>query len=274
MALINDVINDEGITTLDLPGPETGDDADPDTDVVSVAYLTFLARQATEAELAHWNDAAGAGLSSEDVRDAIANSQEASTIVAPIKSVYQAIFGREPNQDELVEAAGKIREGDPLEDIRELLTGSGEEMLDTGVAELFVADLYQRLLDRLPDEAGLADWVSSGKTWSEIVDGFVNSSEFQATWESNPDEGGQSETDSSGDVLAALISSKTQAQDQLDKYIGNLDGSEASGLENVMPAPLDDENTPPIQWPDGYAFDAGNEIAVVGGDELEDSGLV
>lgn len=269
MALINDVINDEGITTLDLPGSETGTAAD----LVSADYLTFLARQATEAEIAHWTDAANAGMSSADIRDAIANSQEASTIVVPIKSLYQAVLNREPSQDELGEAAGKLRDGDRLDDIRDLLTGTGEAVPDAGVTELFVADLYQRLLDRSPDEAGLAGWISSGKSWSEIVDGFVNSPEFQATRASNPDEVGQSEADNSGDLLAALVLSKTQAQDQLDEYIDGLSGLEARGSGDVAPVPSEGGDIPAIQWFGGHAFDAGPEIAIVGGDELEDSGM-
>lgn len=272
MALINDVINDEGITTLDLPGPES--DHDSRADVVSAFYLTFLARQATETEVTHWDDLANAGMSDADIRDAIASSKEASTIVVPIKSAYQAVLNREPGQDELREAAGKIREGEPLDDVRDLLIGSGEAMPDTGVTELFVADLYQRLLDRSPDEAGLAGWVSSGKSWSEIVDGFVNSSEYRATWASDPGESEQSEPDDTNELLAAFISSKTQAQDQLDEYIGGLSDLDVPGSGDAAPVPSESVDIPAIKWVDGYAFDAGSEIALVGGEEFEDIDLV
>ena len=49
--------------------------------------------------------------------------------------------------------------------------------------EAFVTRCYRIILSRNPDQEGLANWVKSltsgNKSAAEVVDGFVNSQEFQ-----------------------------------------------------------------------------------------------
>ena len=49
--------------------------------------------------------------------------------------------------------------------------------------------LYQAAFDRVPDQAGLGDWIKgmdSGMGLSQVATGFINSAEFQALYGSNP----------------------------------------------------------------------------------------
>ncbi|MBO6757301.1 MAG: DUF4214 domain-containing protein [Roseibium sp.] len=172
MSLLNDIVNDEGITTL---GAE---------DIASIEglYTAILFRSASNAEAAHWAQLVNDGWQLGQIRDAILASPEAGMIVGPAVRVIQAITGETPAGHDVDAAVASIRGGDSLADLASsLLVSTPHAALDltTGTTSEIVERLYQELLGRPADAAGRDAWVASGKSVAEILVGFTEGQEYR-----------------------------------------------------------------------------------------------
>ncbi len=98
--------------------------------------------------------------------------------------LYMAVFDRAPDADGFKYWSGEMKQGSDLESIATSFLGSDEFESKYGCQddESFVNNLYQNVLDRDADSAGLEWWVnelsSEGTDHSDVVLGFSESEEY------------------------------------------------------------------------------------------------
>lgn len=108
----------------------------------------------------------------------------AAVDVDPMRRLYLAYFGREPDVAGLGYWSSVVGDGVRLEDVSDLFSGSREFTVTYGSlsdAE-FVDLVYRNVLGRLPDGDGNRYWVSrlrNGVTRGELMVGFSESAEFR-----------------------------------------------------------------------------------------------
>jgi hypothetical protein len=150
-------------------------------------YRDFLGREGDSAGIQGWANAVASGSWTRlQVIDAFLNSQEFAGFVAPVVRLYFATFLRVPDYAGLVFNAGLVRAGTitPTQ-LADFFTVSPEFQATYGSLNdtQFVTLLYNNVLGRAPDPAGLAGWVSllqSGYTRGQVLIGFSDSVEYQA----------------------------------------------------------------------------------------------
>jgi hypothetical protein len=98
-----------------------------------------------------------------------------------IKSYYENILQRTPGDDEVNSWVAPVNSGAlTIEQVRQAFINSSEAQHVAGVVRM-----YQAAFGRVPDQAGLKDWVNSGKSIAEIGEGFSGSDEFTNRYGSN-----------------------------------------------------------------------------------------
>jgi alpha-tubulin suppressor-like RCC1 family protein len=150
-------------------------------------YRDFLSREGDAAGINGWVSLITAGTYSRlDVINAFFNSAEFNGFVAPVVRLYYATFLRVPDYAGLTFNAGLVRQGTiTLPQLADFFTASPEFAATYGALDntQFVTLLYNNVLGRAPDAAGLAGWVSllgSGYTRGQVLLGFSESTEYQA----------------------------------------------------------------------------------------------
>ena len=160
------------------------------TDEVNAVYRAVLRRDATEAEQARdisqdTKRSLAESLFSDDVPTAL--SAEVGRIALPMIRMYQAAFGRVPDNGGMDFWVGQIRSGaHTIASAAEFFIGAPEAVarsIDGSVANMtYVTALYSNVLGREPDEGGLNFWleeVDSGtRGRAQILGDFVASPEF------------------------------------------------------------------------------------------------
>jgi hypothetical protein len=150
-------------------------------------YRDFLSREGDPAGIQGWADLITAGTYTRNqVIDAFLQSQEFSGFVAPVVRLYFATFLRVPDYDGLVFNAGLIRNGTltPVQ-LADFFANSPEFLSTYGALDnsQFVTLLYNNVLGRAPDQAGLDGWVAllnGGMSRGQVLYGFAESPEYQA----------------------------------------------------------------------------------------------
>ena len=171
-----------------------------DAGFVTLLYDNVLNRTPDDAGLADWLGRMASGDSREAVVMGFVDSPEfiAATQAAAdeftrthtemlwsddVYRLYRATLDREPDLAGFLHWSQKLTEGRPYLDVITGFTDSTEfqntygALDDTG----FVTLLYDNVLNRAPDDAGLADWtgrLASGTSRAEVVMGFAQSAEF------------------------------------------------------------------------------------------------
>ena len=150
-------------------------------------YRDFLAREGDAAGIQGWVDYLQAETDSRlQVVDAFVSSNEFSGFVAPVVRLYFATYLRVPDYAGLTFNAGLVRNGSvTLAQLADFFTQGPEFMATYGSLDnpQFVTLLYNNVLGRAPDAAGLAGWVAllqSGYTRGQVLLGFSDSTEYQA----------------------------------------------------------------------------------------------
>ena len=154
-----------------------------DSDYVRAAFNGFLCRDAdTEALDAFTAGLAAGTISHGSLVDAILNSVEFNACVAPVSRLYLAAFQRVPDQSGLFNWVNYARAGSSLDSVAATFAAS-QEFTDRYAASNdtdYVNQLYQNVLGRAPDSAGLAYWVgllSAGSTRGQVLAGIAQSQE-------------------------------------------------------------------------------------------------
>ena len=173
-----------------------------DTGFVTLLYRNVLNRAPDDAGLADWTGRLASGTSREAVvlgfsesAEFIAGTQGQAAAYAQstlpsawsddVFRLYQSTLGRAPDLAGLLDWTQKLADGRAFSQVVTGFVASVEfantygALDDTG----FVTLLYNNVLNRAPDPAGLADWtgrLASGTSRETVVQGFSQSAEFVA----------------------------------------------------------------------------------------------
>ena len=178
-------------------------------EIVNILYNTMLNRSPDEGGLAYWTAQLDNGASSDAIISGFAGSEEFAGICAKygivpcqnsepdpspepepqqgpledyIRRSYSLILGREGEAEGIQYWANLLRTGAAAgADIIHQFCGSQEFLSRDLPAESIVEILYHTMLDRSPDEGGLAYWteqLNNGASPDTIISGFAGSEEF------------------------------------------------------------------------------------------------
>jgi hypothetical protein len=150
-------------------------------------YRDFLSREGDPPGITGWTNVIVAGTYSRlDVINGFFNSVEFDGVVAPVVRLYFALFLRVPDYSGLIYNVGLIKNGSQtLRSLADFFTARPEFQATYGSLNdtQFVTLLYNNVLGRAPDTAGLNGWVSllqSGYTRGQVMIGFSESVEYKA----------------------------------------------------------------------------------------------
>ena len=237
------------------PDPEPADKA---AAFVSRCYMVILGRNPDEGGLDYWTSGlkAKTGSAADIIYSFISSNEfqaKGCSAEQTIDILYRSMLGRNPDGDGMNYWLGRVNGGASYADLVNsfatsgefkaicsqydipsgFVAGSGNEnapapaaQTDTTQVSSFVTGCYQIILKREPDAGGLDYWTNAivkGKTASQMIYGFITSSEFQnrnldnrgiietlylAVLNRAPDQGGMAywlERMDRGDSLAAVV---------------------------------------------------------------------
>jgi serralysin len=170
-----------------------------DNAFITLLYKNVLGQEPDATGLNKWTTALANGESRADIVLDFSESAEniglSGTVVgkglwlcddyaAQVARLYHAAFDRLPDAEGLVDQTNALRGGESLLQIADGFTDSAEfqQHYDNLDNSGFITLLYNNVLDRQPDSAGLAAWTDSmdaGKTRTEVVVEFSESAEHQ-----------------------------------------------------------------------------------------------
>jgi hypothetical protein len=149
-------------------------------------YRDFLNREGDPAGITGWTDLVTTGTYTRNqVIDAFLSSDEFAGFVAPVVRLYFATFLRVPDYGGLVFNAGLVRNATltPVQ-LADFFANSPEFLATYGPLDnaAFVTLLYNNILGRAPDPAGLSGWVgllAGGMSRGQVLYGFAESTEYR-----------------------------------------------------------------------------------------------
>ncbi len=167
-------------------------------------YGAALGRAPDAAGLAYWSDRLGKGATLSNIASGFIGSTEFKTAYGALDNtgfvslLYKNVLNRAADQAGLDGWIAQLQGGASRESIVVGFSESRENQDNSQLAESSYAATslnsavyeqifrtYEATLGRLPDAAGYEYWVNSvagGQSLASVVDGFVNSSEFQANY--------------------------------------------------------------------------------------------
>jgi Domain of unknown function (DUF4214)/Immunoglobulin I-set domain/Regulator of chromosome condensation (RCC1) repeat len=150
---------------------------------VQAVFQGFLCRAADAGALSTFTNGLAAGtVTHGSLVDTVLNSAEFNSYVGSVSRLYLAAFSRIPDQPGLINWVNYAEAGNSLASVADTFTASQEftnrygAMSDTA----YVTALYQNVLGRAPDPAGLTYWtglLSSGTSRGGVLIGFSQSPE-------------------------------------------------------------------------------------------------
>ncbi len=167
---------------------------------VQLVYNNVLGRPADAAGLAHWTGQLDSGaLTRGDVMVGFSNGTEFRGILlarfddSAVFRLYCAYFLREPDAGGREFWKTSFANGTPIEDISEAFAQSPEfnALYGTSTGTSFVQLVYANVLDRVPDDQGLAFWAGQidigARTRGAVMTGFSEAPEYKARFTNNTD---------------------------------------------------------------------------------------
>ena len=157
-----------------------------DTDYVSLVFQGFLRRTADPGALSAFGSALTAGTATHgSLVNTLLSSAEFNRFVAPVSRLYMAAFHRVPDAGGLDNWVAYVRAGNSLQSAADAFVASQEFQLTYGSLNdtQYVTLLYENVLGREPDPAGLATWtglLGSGTSRGGVLIGFSESQEGMA----------------------------------------------------------------------------------------------
>ncbi|HLG86461.1 MAG TPA: DUF4214 domain-containing protein [Alphaproteobacteria bacterium] len=160
------------------------------TTYVQTLYSTVLLRTGSTSDVNSWATLLDSGLLTQSQETtAFETSGEATSFVDPVIRMYETILHRAPDAAGLSGWVNAIRNGTlTLQQVAEGFVGSTEFQTLYGSSTpnptAYVTALYNNVLNRAPDSAGLAGWtnaLTSGQLdYAQVALGFSNSTEYIA----------------------------------------------------------------------------------------------
>ncbi len=148
-------------------------------------YRDFLAREGDAGGVTHWAGQVSTGLQSRgSVIEGFFNSPEFQGTISPVARLYFAYFLRLPDYDGITFWINFYRSGNPLESVSNYFAQSPEFQSRYGALDntQFVTLVYNNVLGRAPDSAGLAFWkgrLDQGMTRGRVMMEFSESAEYK-----------------------------------------------------------------------------------------------
>ena len=158
---------------------------------IAKTYLGLLTRDADYAGFRSWLGALLGGLSREQIVQAFWDSGEFQSRFGSnltngqfVQRMYNNILLRSPDPGELNVWVGALNNGQLTKAQVALILLDSEEFQGLFVSQnrVDISLLYFDLLQRDPDAGGFSNWVevlSSGVPLTAVIDGFLNSPEYQ-----------------------------------------------------------------------------------------------
>jgi hypothetical protein len=137
--------------TIDTSNPLTGTTA-----FVETLYIDFLHRAGAASELQSW---VNSGLSQSQIANAIIRSPE--SLANQVNGLYLKILGRQADAGGQTYFVNLLQNGGTLEQVETDLFASAEYGTLTGSDGAFVQSLYNKILGRVGDNAGVASWLNA-----------------------------------------------------------------------------------------------------------------
>ena len=156
------------------------------TSEIDAWYQAIQYRTPPASELASFNAQLQAGIiTTAQAVTQIEASTYTQTYVDPVIREYQAAFGRVPDQAGVAYWVGQVAANPAnLALLSTAFANSAEFFADyaasatTPASSTLVTALYQNVLGRAPDAAGLAYWSNSGLDAAQLLQSFAQSPEF------------------------------------------------------------------------------------------------
>lgn len=156
---------------------------------VTLLYNNVLHRASDAGGLAGWVNALNNGMTRAEVLVGFSESAEfkiSSDIDYEIGQVYRlygATFGRQPDTGGFQDWVGAVTNGMSITTAAAGFAGSAEFQAKYGALDntAFTTMLYNNVLNRAPDSAGLASWVNAlnaGMSRASVILGFSDSAEY------------------------------------------------------------------------------------------------
>jgi hypothetical protein len=149
-------------------------------------YRDFLSREADADGLNFWTGALNSGtLTRAQMAEAFFNSAEFQGVIAPVARLYFAYFLRIPDYAGLQYWIGQFKAGSSLATISQAFASSGEFVARYGALgnSQFVTLVYNNVLGRAPDAAGLSFWTgqlnSGAMSRGAVMLAFSESAEYR-----------------------------------------------------------------------------------------------
>jgi hypothetical protein len=154
-----------------------------DSNYVSLVFQGFLRRPADTGALSSFGNALTAStVTHASLVNTLFGSTEFNTFVGPVSRLYMAAFHRVPDVGGLDNWVNYVRGGNSLQSAADAFVASPEFQLTYGSLNdtQYVTLLYENVLGREPDPAGLASWtglLGSGTSRGGVLIGFSESQE-------------------------------------------------------------------------------------------------
>jgi hypothetical protein len=157
------------------------------TSQIDALYQAIQFRAPPASDLSTYNAALNSGMSLSAVTNLIELDPYTTNYVNPVIREYQAAFGRVPDQGGLGFWVGQVASNpNALASLSVIFANSAEFNARYGANATTMANaslvglLYENVLGRQPDAAGLAYWSSQKLTASQLLQVFAQSPEFIA----------------------------------------------------------------------------------------------
>lgn len=214
------------LTAGDIAGAQTlyGIETTNTTGTVNQLFQSILQREPDTTETSNFVAAIdSAAFTVAQIRDTLINSTEAEALVDPVIRIYQAAFGRKPDQAGLDVNVDAVRSGlqagqsgITIEQLADAFTVSQEftDRFGGNTINLdFVTALYASVLNRTPDQVGLDTFLgpTSTITAGQALIIFSNSVEFIANSAADVDRFLQEAADGIQNFTGSLSSTATSS---------------------------------------------------------------
>jgi hypothetical protein len=143
-------------------------------------YQQFLARTPASSEVYNWAHAIASGALTPGVA-ALEIERSTEGDIYQVTQLYERYLNRSPDAVGLQNWVNHMQAGASINDVAQLILGSDEYNGRVGgSAFAFVNSLYQNILGRTADPAGLAAWLgglAEGQSRTQVAAGFLSSAE-------------------------------------------------------------------------------------------------